>query len=65
MTNYDILRKQKARFQIFIAIIDVVPQVNKNVLFIQKFCRVACLGTKLFPEDRTMSIDASNDNAPE
>ena len=34
-TNYDTLRLQKARFQTFIAIIDVVPQVNKTVLFVQ------------------------------
>ena len=33
--SYDILRKQKAQFQIFIAIIDVVTQVNKTVLFVQ------------------------------
>ena len=34
-TNYDILRQQQARFQIFIAIIDVVPQINKTLLFVQ------------------------------
>ena len=32
MTNYDILRQQQARFQIFIAIIDVVPQINKTAI---------------------------------
>ena len=64
-TNYDILRQQQARFQISIAIIDVEPQINKTVLFVQNIWRIACLGTKIFPEDLTMFPDASNDKAPE
>ena len=50
---------------IFIATIDVVPQNNKTVLFVQNVWRIACLGTKIFPEDLTMFPDASNDKAPE
>ena len=59
------IKTTTARFQIFIAIIDVVPQINKTVLFVQNISRIACLGTKIFPGDLTLFPDESNDKAPE
>ena len=47
------------------AIIDVVLQINKTVLFVQNIWRIVCMGTKIFPEDLTTFPDASNDKAPE